>query len=232
VEILAKIFTTNTLIEKISMMRLSYLFNPIVIITGIVANGLTIIQCKSAQAVGFFPSYPISNFTFLNSNTNGSVNTIKANDENSISLIGGNAPSFATSGLTNYTTNAVGDGLFSFAWGYITSDAAALYDPFFVLINNVAIQLTDNSNIKNQSGFYSTNVSVGDTIGWRITTLDNDGGNAIARISLFNAPRPNPPAPNPPNTPVPEPFTIIGTLIGGTAAFRMREKLKLAANKE
>jgi hypothetical protein len=224
VEILAKIFTTNTLIEKISMMRLSHLFNPIIIITGIVANGLTIIQCKSAQAVGFFPYYPISNFTFLNSNTNGSVNTINAYSQGRISLSGGNDPSVTTGGLTTYTTNAVGDGLFSFVWGYSTSDAAALYDPFFVLINNVAIQLTD-SNIKDQSGFYSTNVNVGDTIGWRITTLDNDGGNAIARISLFNAPGPNPPAPNPPNTPVPEPFTIIGTLIGGTAAIRMRKKL-------
>ncbi len=28
---------------------------------------------------------------------------------------------------------------------------------------------------------------------------------------------------------VPEPFTIIGTLVGGTAAFRMKRKLKLAA---
>ena len=30
--------------------------------------------------------------------------------------------------------------------------------------------------------------------------------------------------------PVPEPFTIIGTLIGGTAALRMRRKLKVTAN--
>ena len=31
-------------------------------------------------------------------------------------------------------------------------------------------------------------------------------------------------------TAVPEPFTVIGTLIGGTAAFRMRKKLKAIAN--
>jgi hypothetical protein len=31
---------------------------------------------------------------------------------------------------------------------------------------------------------------------------------------------------NPDATAVPEPFTIIGTLIGGTAAVRMRKKLK------
>jgi hypothetical protein len=32
-----------------------------------------------------------------------------------------------------------------------------------------------------------------------------------------------------PTTSVPEPFTIIGTLVGGTAAFRMRKKLKAIA---
>jgi hypothetical protein len=32
-------------------------------------------------------------------------------------------------------------------------------------------------------------------------------------------------------TSVPEPFTVIGTLVGGTAAFRMRKKLKLARTK-
>jgi hypothetical protein len=32
-------------------------------------------------------------------------------------------------------------------------------------------------------------------------------------------------------TSVPEPFTIVGTLVGGTAAFRMRKKLKLARTK-
>ena len=36
-------------------------------------------------------------------------------------------------------------------------------------------------------------------------------------------------APPPTPTAVPEPFTIIGTLIGGTAAFRMRKKLKAVA---
>ena len=33
----------------------------------------------------------------------------------------------------------------------------------------------------------------------------------------------------PPTTAVPEPFTIIGTIVGGTAAIRTRKKLKAAA---
>jgi hypothetical protein len=36
----------------------------------------------------------------------------------------------------------------------------------------------------------------------------------------------NPSDPNDPTTAVPEPFTIIGTLVGGTAAIRLRKKLK------
>ena len=44
-------------------------------------------------------------------------------------------------------------------------------------------------------------------------------GNGSVTISSFSAP-----------TSVPEPFTIIGTLVGGTAAIRMRKKLKKIAN--
>ena len=36
--------------------------------------------------------------------------------------------------------------------------------------------------------------------------------------------------PDPVSTAVPEPFTIIGTLVGGTAALRMRKKLKANAS--
>jgi hypothetical protein len=218
------------LIEELKTMKISNLLNQIVLLASVVATGLITIQCKPAQAVGFIPHYPISNFTFLNSNTNGSVNTINAYSAGEISLFGGNDPSLTTGGFSTYTTNAAGDGLFSFVWRHTTLDAAATYDPFFVLINNVAIQLTDSTNnSKVQSGYYSTNVNVGDTIGWRINTLDNDGGAARATINGFNAPAPNPPVNN---TPVPEPFTIIGTLIGGTAAFRIRRQLKLAAKQE
>ncbi len=45
-------------------------------------------------------------------------------------------------------------------------------------------------------------------------------GNGLVSINLTSAP----------TTSVPEPFTIIGTLIGGTAALRMRKKLKTFTN--
>ena len=45
----------------------------------------------------------------------------------------------------------------------------------------------------------------------------NFGTNTIEKFSNIGTPQS-----------VPEPFTIIGTLVGGTAAIRMRKKLKLA----
>jgi hypothetical protein len=52
------------------------------------------------------------------------------------------------------------------------------------------------------------------------------GVNITARAGV-NAP---PPPPGPGPTAVPEPFTIVGTLVGATTAFRMRKRLK-ATNK-
>jgi hypothetical protein len=50
-----------------------------------------------------------------------------------------------------------------------------------------------------------------------VNSLSNTSVNFVARNGAITTP---PPAA------VPEPFTIIGTLIGGTAAFRMKKKLK------
>ncbi|WP_373542583.1 PEP-CTERM sorting domain-containing protein [Chamaesiphon sp.] len=50
-----------------------------------------------------------------------------------------------------------------------------------------------------------------------ISSFRLSGGNIVAAGQPYNLPA---------STAVPEPFTIIGTLIGGTAALRMRKKLK------
>jgi hypothetical protein len=54
-------------------------------------------------------------------------------------------------------------------------------------------------------------------------SLNSDG---VAGRYTFNAR--NGAVVTPPTTSVPEPFTIVGTLVGGTAAMRMRKKLKVA----
>lgn len=181
---------------------------------------MTILQCAApAQAVGFSGSYDPTNFTLSNTNGNGTVNTSGA--PTSIALTGSDGGGLSGAGLTNYTATAAGSGLFSFDWSYSTFDVdGPLYDPFSVLINGAATQLTNNNGASSQIGSFSTAVNNGDIIGWRINTTDNGAGAATVAISNFSAPITP--------TSVPEPFTVIGTLVGGTAALRMRKKLKLA----
>jgi hypothetical protein len=173
-----------------------------------------------AHAVGFSGSYAPANFTLTNTNSNGSVNTSGA--PNSIVLTGSNNGS-ASAGTLDYTVAAAGAGTFSFNWSYTTADST-YWDPFSVLINGVATQLTaattSNTGVLNESGTYTTTANLGDIIGWRVATRDNFGGAPTVTISNFSAPEAS--------TSVPEPFTIIGTLVGSTAAVRMRKKLKSA----
>jgi hypothetical protein len=63
-----------------------------------------------------------------------------------------------------------------------------------------------------------------------LNTLDfyvfNGGGPTGLRVEFDPVAN----SPTSPSTSVPEPFTIIGTLIGGTAALRLRKKLKAEAD--
>ena len=196
------------------MTRISNLLNPITIAATAVAGGLTILQCAApAQAVGFSGSYDPTNFILFNDNGNGTVDTSGA--PTSIALTGSDNGS-RSSGFTDYTATAVGSGLFNFNWNYSTTDEPAA-DVFSVLVNSIATRLTNDGGGPTQIGSFSTAVNSGDTIGWRINTADNGFGAPTVNISNFSAP-----------TSVPEPFTVIGTLVGGTAALRIRKKLKLA----
>ena len=60
---------------------------------------------------------------------------------------------------------------------------------------------------------------------WDTVALTAPSNNTRLFTNLLGASTGAPPAPNDP-TSVPEPFTIVGTLIGGTAALRMKKKLK------
>jgi hypothetical protein len=168
-----------------------------------------------AHAVDFSGAYSPANFTFSNTvGTDGSVDTTSA--PNSIILTGGNSLS-GDPGTTNYTIAAAASGTFSFNWEYSTPDIPE-FDSFSVLVNGVATQLTNDFGPSSQGNFFLTSVTVGDIIGWRISTIDNTFGAAQVGISNFSAPEAS-------ATAVPEPFTIIGTCIGGAAAVRMRKKL-------
>ena len=166
----------------------------------ITAVGLTLAVASSASAAtvfGFQDEYAPSNWTFTNSNADGSVNTSQA--PTSISLTGGDDGSSAP-GNTDYTTTAAAAGEVMFDWDYSTFDGP-FWDPFFVL-NGTPIQLTDDSGSQIQSGTFMFDVLAGDIFGFRIRTIDNTSGRATVTISNFEAPAPA----------VPEPSNILGLI--------------------
>jgi len=168
----------------------------------ITAVGLTLAVASSASAAtvtvfGFQEEYAPSNWTFTNSNTDGSVDTSQA--PTSISLTGGDNGS-NDSGNTDYTTTAAAAGEVMFDWDYSTFDGPS-YDPFFVL-NGSPIQLTDDSGSPFQSGTFMFDVLAGDIFGFRIGTTDNLFGSATVTISNFEAPAPA----------VPEASNILGLI--------------------
>ena len=160
---------------------------------------------SAATVFGFQTPYAPINWTFTNSNADGSVNTGGA--PASISLTGGNNGSF-NSGTTNYTTTAAAAGTVTFDWNYSTADVSAFWDPFGYLLNGSFIQVTDDGGGVVQNGTSTFNVLAGDSFGFRIFTRDNFGGRASVTISNFSAP-----------APVPEPSTVLSLLVlGGLGA--------------
>jgi hypothetical protein len=167
--------------------------------------------------IGFQSEYDPANWTFTNTNADGSVNT--SNAPTSIALTGGNNGP-VNSGITYYTIIAAGDGIVTFDWSYVTSDGrGSFFDPLVLLLNGTPTQqLTDNNGGLNQTGTNSFSVSAGDTFGFGIETLDNMQGAASTTFSNFSVP-------SAPAAAVPEPMTILGTVtaLGFGAAFKRRQ---------
>ena len=167
---------------------------------------------SAATVFGFQTPYAPINWTFTNSNADGSVNTGGA--PASISLTGGNNFS-NSSGTTNYTTTAAAAGTVTFNWNYSTNDIGPLFDPFGYLLNGSFTQVTNDGGGVVQNGTSTFNVLAGDSFGFRIFTIDNTSGRASVTISNFSAPGPMAPPP----TSVPEPSTVLSLLVlGGLGA--------------
>jgi hypothetical protein len=144
--------------------------------------------CASAKAQFSYDYAPSKWTTFLTPGSNGSVNTAGA--PNSITITGSDGAS-ATNMDVDYTITAMATGVLSFSWSYHTNDTdeAPQYDIAGVLVNGTFTQLTDDTpgNI-NQTGSFSTSVTAGNTIGFRLRATDNVFGNATFIISTFTSP--------------------------------------------
>ncbi len=108
--------------------------------------------------------------------------------------------------FTNGLTLTVGQG--SLFRGGLTAGAS---------VNSASLDLISNVNsIFSLAGFDPTPIQ-SLVFGFGDTTQQSNGQYLISASNF--------------STPVPEPFTIIGTIVGGTAALRMRKKLVGAVNK-
>ena len=164
---------------------------------------------SAATVFGFQGPYDPINWTFANSNADGSVNTSGA--PASISLTGGDNGS-EVPGTTDYTTTAAAAGTVTFNWNYSTADALVdsfcsnlpnnFCDPFIVLVNGVQTIPLNPSGGTTQSGTSTFNVLAGDSFGFRIATADNFFGPGSVTISNFSAP-------------IPEPSTVLSLLVLG-----------------
>jgi hypothetical protein len=168
-----------------------------------------------AAIVGFQGPYAPDNWTLTTNGGDGSVVTSGA--PTSITLIGSDA---GTGNFTDFTTLAVGAGLVSFSWDYITFDEGPSFDPFGYLLDGTFTQLTDDGGGSPQSGTASFSVLAGQTFGFRVNSVDGLFGPAQSIISSFEVG----------SAAVPEPGTwaAAALLAGGAGFMRWRKRAKVA----
>jgi hypothetical protein len=80
-------------------------------------------------------------------------------------------------------------------------------------LNGAFTQLTNSLGPNGQSGAFSTTLAQGDIFGFGIDTVDNFSGSATATISDLA-------------TPVPEPVSTLGMLIGAGAMLKRKQQQK------
>ena len=146
-----------------------------------------------------------TNLTISFSTTSKAVNGLDSNPNNNVGVDNSVFGTFSESGLLSSNLSFTGN-----IFNYDPTQGNLLMD-----ISNIS-GTNNGSNAFNQSGISGTVTSrTYQNIGSSVANVDS-----VGLITNFNNVA----------TAVPEPFTIIGTLVGGTAALRMRKKLKASAD--
>jgi hypothetical protein len=177
-----------------------------------IALSFTAIGVKPADAA-FVGPYDLSKWTLVNREADGFVDTSGSPEQ--IQLFSGNNGS-TNFGTTDYLVKAPVDGKLSFKWDYATEDDYAFYDAFS-FVKNGSIQDIFFDIAQSGQGTFTTTVAQGDLFGFRLETLDNIAGRGNVTISNFSAP-------------VPEPFTVGGSLVA--CGFGLWMKRKQAASQK
>lgn len=153
------------------------------------ALGFSLLFTNRVEA-SFVGSYPLSNFMLNNSSTcpaldfpNGSAST--PDGGLSVVLTGSNSGS-GCAGTTDLTATALAAGTVQFSFLYTANDDPGA-DFAGYLLGNSFTQFADTSG---QSGNILFPVALGQTFGFRVGTIDNQGEPGILTVSGFSAPAP------------------------------------------
>lgn len=157
----------------------------------------------SAATIGFTGPFDVSNWSIVNTNSDGWVDTSGA--PNSVVIVGGDNWSFGAGDTDFSIVNPYPYKIaVTFDWSYTTPDGP-IWDPFRVGVDGLFTDVTDNFGGPAQVGSTKFGVSPGQVFTLRIHTLDNIYGRGVATISNFAA--------------VPEPtsMAVFGTALAGLA---------------
>jgi hypothetical protein len=125
-------------------------------------------------------SYPLSAFTLLNSNSDGTA--LSPDGGISVILTGGNNGSGLT-GTTDLLASATRAGTIAFTYTYSSLDEPR-FDWAGYLVGDLFTRLADTNG---QSGTAAFTVASGDTFGFRTATFDNTQEPGVFTISNFVA---------------------------------------------
>ena len=147
-----------------------------------------------SASASFIGAYSLGNFTLINSdgvgglsNTNGFA--MSPDGGMSVVLTGGNSGS-GFAGTTDLLINAVASGLVQFRYSYSSLDVPG-FDWAGYLLNSTFSQLSDTDGTCSSApcpGMIQFSVSVGQSFGFRVGTMDNQGEPGVLTIFDFGAP--------------------------------------------
>ena len=179
---------------------------PIAILLSCAFSGI-FIPIPSARAA-FLGAYSLSSFTLKNSDAVGGISgtdgsAMSQDGGLSIILTGGNSGS-GLAGMTDLVINAAAFGLVQFQYSYSTVDGPG-NDLAGYLLGNTFFQLSSaDGDCKSGPcpGMVQFPVTIGESFGFRVETLDNLGEPGILTISNFTASAGSTNSPEPGSGPV------------------------------
>ncbi|MFZ3374609.1 MAG: PEP-CTERM sorting domain-containing protein [Chthoniobacterales bacterium] len=148
--------------------------------------GLAAVAALPATAKADFSGYYApGNWTLTN--TNGGTGFVDTSGAPASIVLHGSDNQSGQPTDTDFTIAAGGSGTFSFHWSYFSVDSGT-FDSAYVLLNGVATFLAANNS--QGMGDFTTAVTAGEIIGFRVHSVDNFAGDGELTVSNFSAPVP------------------------------------------